>query len=168
MYGFFFPHTTKYFSETSLVSYSSPNSDTVYLEMASVLQAKGSVPQESLPLPMPISTAGCYRCFWSTGCKSEVLMGLIDLLEQFIKLRKPVHSLGYWFAAKILKIRINSQMTRYIGQWGPRQRSLCPCGAWGPSMVAHESILVCLPRWKLSEFSPLGILWRLHYIAVDT
>ena len=54
-------------------------------------------------------------------------------------------------------------MKRYIG-WGPEQRSFCPHGvwAWNAGMWKGSGS----PTWKISEPTPFGFLWRLHYIGM--
>lgn len=125
---------------------------------------KGSVLQDCPPLQMP----GCYLCFWPGSYKLYVwttpFSGLINFLEQVTELKKSVYSFDYCFIAKI---RINSQMEKYIGQ-GPEWRGFSPHGAWGlPGDTWKWS---GSPAWKPSQrgsrHCPPGFLWRLHYAVV--
>jgi len=57
----------------------------------------------------PITSSGCYLCFWQTGYRSEVpttpFLGSIDLLEQLTELRRIVYSLlgeTYWLKSPTL------------------------------------------------------------------
>ena len=137
------------FSDTSWVSYNSTQFNTVYPDST----GEGLSPTRLSLLQMPVTSPGCYLCFWPTGYKSEVPMtpslDSINLLEWFTELRKPVYSLDYQFVTKgYEKIQINSLMKRYIGQ-GPQQRSVCSMEL-GANTVACGSILVHLPRSSLN------------------
>lgn len=42
-------------------------------------------------------------------------------------------------------------------------KELLSSWSWGPTMVAHGSILSGSPTWKLSE-PPFWFVWGLHYL----
>lgn len=94
---------------------------------------------------MPVSNAGCYLCFWPTGCKPEVpttpSVGSLHLLEQLIDLRKPVHSLATGLLQRILQDtdqQPDDKIYRAI-----RSQAAEPLSLWSlwPSTIAHGSIL---------------------------
>lgn len=67
---------------------------TTYPEMVQIPQGKDSVAQNLL-LQTRIKSQSCYLCFWPTGCQGEVSTpkssGVVNLLQQLIKLRKMVY-----------------------------------------------------------------------------
>ena len=93
---------------------------------------------------MPISSAGCYLCFWPTGCKSEVpttpSVGSLHLLEQLIDLRKPVHSLATGLLQRILKDTDQQSDDKIYRAIRSQATEPCPCGVWGPA------------RWHMEAF----------------
>lgn len=136
-------------------------------------QVKGSVPQDHLPLQMPLASPGCAshqasnrslqqphptrdansKCclyFWPTGSKSEAPMipssGSIDLLTEP---RKPVYSSDYQFITKDIKGHKSRARWRdnWVRSW---TKELHPPWNLGPYMVACGNDLAPQPRSALN------------------
>lgn len=117
-------------------------------------QLEGSVPQDHPPLQIPITSPGCYLCFWQTGCKSEVLtthsLSSVNLLEQLTKPRKPIYLLDYQFITKDIKGYESTHIyTDTQDEFPPKNELLC-LWSWGPSTVAQGSFLVPQPGNSLN------------------
>ena len=134
-------------------------------------------PTEQPPIPtathtcthrsqQPAASPRSYLCFWPIGCGLEVSgatsLGLINLLERPTDLRKTcLLTIVLICYKEYLKVWINSQMKRYIGQ-GPQEGAavLLEFGVWQEGVWKHAGS----PGWP--RRCPTEFVWRLRYIVM--
>ena len=132
------------------------NSETTYPEILSDCTVKGSVPCDRPPLQMPVSSPGCYLCFWPTGSKFQVpttpSLGSINLLEWVTELRETFYLLNLQFLIKEYNTG-TARRKNCIGQgmgkgYGASKHS---------ENVLLSHISLYSPTWKFSELPLFGL-----------
>lgn len=138
------------------------SSDIVYPERASDPTGYGLGYARLSPpaFQMLVPSRGCYLCFWPTWYRSEVPMTPSNnLLQWLTELRETLYLLGHQCVIK----ESNSEhpdgrdAQGKVSRKGPATSMLSPSRSlFPPKAQVHQ------PQ-KLSEPSPFGPLWRLHY-----